>query len=90
MKASSSSKRYEDHTLLFFIQYGIMCPKVTSCIRIDINLRIQLFHEDSTVPLPKCFYDKGRLFKPTSFSMVTKRRNHIQSVAEINLVSRKS
>ena len=46
-------KRFEGHALLFILQYSNVCPKVTSCIRIDMNLRIQLFYKDSPVPLPK-------------------------------------
>ena len=74
-------KRFEDHALLFILQYSIVCPKVTSCIRIDMNLRIQLFYKDSPVPLPKWFY-KERVSKLTSFSMLTRLMNHIKSVSE--------
>ena len=48
-------KRFEYQALLFFFQYGNIYtrPKVTSCIRIDSNLLIQVFYETSLVPLPK-------------------------------------
>ena len=47
-------KIFEYHALFFFLfQCGNIRPKVISCIRIDSNLRTQLFYETSLVPLPK-------------------------------------
>ena len=47
-------KRFEYHALFFF-QYDNVRPKVTSCIRIDTNICLQLFYDFSIyyiVPLP--------------------------------------
>ena len=47
----------DSSTTHHFFQYENIRPKVISCIRIDSNLRTQLFYETLLVPLPKWLKD---------------------------------
>ena len=48
--------RHEDHVLFYKVSTNdLSIPEVTTCIRIDNNLRVKLFHEGSPVPLLEWF-----------------------------------
>ena len=62
--------RHEDRVFFYKVSTNdLLIPEVTTCIRIDNNLWVKLFHKGSPVPLPEWFRH-GRNAKLTKKSIL--------------------
>ena len=52
-----SFTRYEDHAIFYKIEKNdLSIPEITSCIRVDADLHVRLYHRGSPLPLPEWFH----------------------------------
>ena len=82
LPSNFSFSKYEDYAVFYKMEKSHQSvPNVTECIRINSDLRVQLFYKGSPIPLPTWFR-QGRHTKFTRISMLENFSSHIQQESE--------